>query len=76
MDKNIFLIMTNGIIDLSLVCHKKRRQKAKEYKRYDYDDNPFFKIHCRSELKISPNFFISSPYLVQSPSRCARRAVS
>ena len=76
MDKNIFLIMTNGIIDLSLVCHKQRRQEAKECKCYDYNNNPFFKIHCRSLLKISPNFLISSPYLVQSPSRCARRAVS
>ncbi len=36
----------------------------------------FFKIHCRSLPKISPNFFISSPYLPQSPSRCARMAAS
>ena len=71
MDKNIFLIMTNGIIDLSLVCHEQRRQEAKKYKHYNYNDKPFLNIHCCSLLKTSPNFFISSPYLPQSPSLCA-----
>ncbi len=76
MDKNIFLIMTNGIIDLLLVCRKKRCQEAKQYEHYDNNDKPFFKIHCRSLSKIFPSFSISSPYLPQSPSRCARMAAS
>jgi len=52
MDKKIFPIMTNGIIDLSLVCYKQRRQEAKEYKCYDYNNNPFFKIHSSILLRI------------------------